>query len=295
MIPAALGSQTGGSTLRPAAYNGIVGLKPTSGRISNHGVIPVAWTYDHVGILARSVADAGLLLSALTGYDPLDPLSVPGYADDLGRSLSTSPPAIGVLRFPFADRCDSETRQALVRTIETLERSGAEIREVELPGVFEAVEETAPIITATEVAAYHREQFTRLGDRYGPKISATISQGLETSGPDYAQARRRRDQIVREVESRLAGAADVFVLPAVPTVAPLDRSTTGEQYFLRTWTFTGLPSIVVPIGLSADGLPFSMQMVGHRWADASLLHAAAWVESVVGFDSGPPCWGRTSS
>lgn len=150
MVPAALGSQTGGSTLRPAAYNGIVGLKATYGRISRYGVIPVSWCLDHVGILVRSVEDAAVVLKAIAGPDPHDPgalTEAPGDYIAAVRQADT-PPRIGVLREFFADHADAETRQHTDATAQKLARAGASVQDMPLPPSFGTVLAAQRIIMA---------------------------------------------------------------------------------------------------------------------------------------------------
>jgi aspartyl-tRNA(Asn)/glutamyl-tRNA(Gln) amidotransferase subunit A len=176
MIPAALGSQTGGSTLRPAAYNGIVGLKPTYGRISRYGVIPVSWCLDHVGILVRSVEDAAFMLQAIAGYDEQDPGSlqapVGNYLDAVQRSEKA--PRIGILRGYFNSHADAETVQHTDAVAQQLEHAGASLREVELPACFGSVLPSQRIIMKVEAAAFHADLFAERRHDYRPKIRRTI-------------------------------------------------------------------------------------------------------------------------
>ena len=163
MIPAALGSQTGGSTLRPAAYNGIVGFKPTYGRISRYGVIPVSWCLDHVGILVRSVEDAALVLQAIAGHDAHDPGSL---AQPVGNYVAAvqqaeQPPRLGVVRQFFFEQADAETQHHTDQALARLASAGASIREVALPPSFVTVLAAHRIIMRVEVAAFHADILPR--------------------------------------------------------------------------------------------------------------------------------------
>lgn len=291
-VPISLGSQTGGSTLRPAAYNGVVGLKPSYGLISNYGVIPLAWSFDHVGIFARSVRDAELVLQTVAGYDPLDPASVAVFSDSFRPlNVRSGPPVLGLIRSYFMDDCDPETRETIDRVAELFEARGAEVREIEMPEIFERISATYPRISEAETASYHSEEYARSGGLYGPQIAAMIERGERSTVIDYVRAQRERTSLVRELERKLADTgADVFLMPTVPSPAPRDLLSTGDPSYLVPWSFAGLPAISIPVGLSRNGLPMAAQLVGHRWRDASLLAVAGWAEAVLDFSEHPPSW-----
>ena len=180
MIPAALGSQTGGSTLRPASYCGIVGLKPTYGRISRYGVIPVSWCLDHVGILVRSVQDAALVLQAIAGHDLHDASSLaqPVGNYSLAVQQADTPPRLGVLPDFFRDHADAETQQHTAATVERLARAGASVREVPLPPSYATVLAAHRLIMKVEAAAFHADMFMTQREQYGPRLRETIEMGL---------------------------------------------------------------------------------------------------------------------
>src|SRR5215510_5030986 len=159
IVPAALGSQTGGSTLRPASYCGVVGLKPTYGRISRYGVIPVSWCLDHMGILVRSVQDAALVLQAIAGPDSHDASSLAQAVGDYSQAVqqADTPPRLGLVREFFYDHADTETQQHTTATVERLARAGASVREVPLPASFATVLAAHRIIMKVEAAAFHAD------------------------------------------------------------------------------------------------------------------------------------------
>lgn len=289
-VPAALGTQTGGSTLRPAAYNGIVGLKPSYGMISNRGVIPLAWSLDHIGILTRSVGDAALLLATLAGYDVLDPASsvrADSYDPPI-LDLETAP-VIGLITTMFLEICEPEMYAHTREVASKLEAQGAEVREITLAPSYERIAPTMLQIMRGEVCAYHREQFAAKKDLYGPKLSAIIEEGSHAMASDYVTAARERFSVVADLERALQG-VDVALTPATPAPAPRNTTHTGDAVFQSPWAYSGMPSMALPSGVNQWGLPLAIQLVGHRFGDADLIRAAHWCEAVLGFNSHPPCW-----
>jgi aspartyl-tRNA(Asn)/glutamyl-tRNA(Gln) amidotransferase subunit A len=290
MCPAALGSQTGGSTCRPAAYNGIVGLKPTYGRISRYGVVPVSWSLDTVGILVRTVTDAAILLQAMAGHDPKDPGSaeaaVPDFIEEMGRQ--SSPPRLGLLKQGyFFDRSTEEVRQHTLKVATQLAQAGAVIEELELPESFAAAADVQRVIMNVECAAFHEEFFRHRADEYGPRLRANIEMGLLIPSVTYLQAQRLRREFRRDL-SALAGRVDALLMPATPAPAPRDLNTTGDAAFQAPWTSAGLPTIVVPSGLSDEGLPLGVQFAAPPFEEGRLLGVARWCESALNLDLRPP-------
>jgi aspartyl-tRNA(Asn)/glutamyl-tRNA(Gln) amidotransferase subunit A len=289
MIPAALGSQTGGSTLRPAAYNGIVGLKPTYGRISRYGVIPVSWCLDHVGILARSVADAALVLQAIAGYDAQDAgaLSAPvgNYVTAVERT--EQPPRLGVVRQFFFAEADTETQQHTEQALARLASAGAVVHEVALPPSFRTVLAAHRIIMRVEAAAFHADMFMQQREQYGPKLREAIETGLVTPAVDYLRAQRLRRLFQQDV-ARMFAAVDVLLTPATPAPAPRDLRTTGDAKFQSPWTYAGVPAIALPSGRSQSGMPLGLQLVAPALQEERLLQAARWCEATLGVTLMPP-------
>jgi aspartyl-tRNA(Asn)/glutamyl-tRNA(Gln) amidotransferase subunit A len=289
MVPVALGSQTVGSVLRPAAFCGVVGLKPTYGRISRRGVIAVAWSLDHVGILARSVADAALVLSVLAGHDPADPGSVaapPPALDPIVAAAPARPPRLGLVGMPFVERASPEMRAHLDAVAATLAARGAAVEKVELPALVPAVLAAIQVVLRAETAAYHAERFRRHHAEYRPRIRAAIELGLLVPAPLYLRAQQIRREAARQMAPLLAR-FDALLMPPAAGPAP-DPSTTGDPVMNALASALGLPAISVPTGLAADGLPLGVQFVGGPLAEAGLLGAARWVEAVVGPAPAPP-------
>ena len=289
MCGAALGSQTGGSTCRPAAYNGIVGLKPTYGRISRYGVVPVSWSLDTVGILVRTVEDAAIMLQVMAGHDPNDPGSsnrrVPDYREEM--TAPDKPPRIGLLREFFFGRSTAEVRMHTEAVVQRLAQAGAVIEEIGLPDSFATAHSCQRIVSNVECAAFHEEFFRERADEYGPRIRSSIEMGMLTPGVRYLQAQRLRRQFRQDMIAMVKG-VDVVLTPATPAPAPRDLSNTGDPLFQVPWTSAGLPTIVVPSGLSEEGLPLAVQLGGLPMEEGKLLAAARWCEDTLGVSLSPP-------
>jgi aspartyl-tRNA(Asn)/glutamyl-tRNA(Gln) amidotransferase subunit A len=289
MVPVALGSQTVGSTLRPAAFCGVVGLKPTYGRISRRGVVAVAWSLDHVGIFARSVADAALLLSVMAGHDPGDPGSAAAPIPELGPLLSgvpDRPPRLGVVAAPFRERATTEMRAHLDDVVGRLRSRGARVETVDLPPIAETLISAVQVVVRSEAAAYHADLHREHAEAYRPRIRAAIEAGMCIPVHLYLRAQRVRREARRALGALLAR-VDALLMPPAPGAAP-DRRTTGDASFNAPWSGTGVPQIALPTGLGADWLPLGVQLIGAPLAEARLLAAARWVEAVLGAGAAPP-------
>ncbi|MBI4200551.1 MAG: amidase [Chloroflexi bacterium] len=289
MCPAALGSQTGGSTLRPAAYNGIVGFKPTYGRISRYGVIPNAWSLDTVGILTRTVEDAALLLEVMAGHDINDPASSRRPADAYVEALESlpTPPRIGVVREFFYPQTTEEVRQHTDAVVVTLQEAGARVEEVKLPATFAVHEAARELVNYAELAAFHHPTFVRQPEAYAPLIRRAIEAGYLYPAADYLHAQRVRRRFRRDLEEMVRG-WDALITPATPTAAPRDLRTTGSAVLQGGWTSAGVPTIALPSGLDSQGLPLGVQLAGAPFAEARLLAVARWCEQALGVALAPP-------
>lgn len=290
MVPAAIGTQTGGSILRPASYNGVVGLKPTYGLISNDGVIPVAWSLDHVGVLARSVGDAAAVLPVLTGSRLERTCSLMADRHHKEEKLqSGAGPVIGVVNIGFIDQCVPEMSAETWRIVARLEAAGASLREIRLPESYRRLAATAQDILSAELYAYHCDRYSQDRELYGRGAAAAIEKGREVTAVAYIHSLRERREIVCDLERTLEG-VDVLLTPCTPAAAPKDVTTTGTGVFQVPWSYGGLPAIALPSGLDSRGLPVGVQLVGRRWADESLVAVASWCEAVLEFRMHPGCW-----
>ena len=283
MFPASLGSQTGGSVLRPAAYNGVVGLKPTFGRISRHGVVPVSASLDTMGHYARSVEDTAMLLDAMSGYDPNDPGSVDAPLSDY-HSASLAPqsaPRIGLLRTHFWENASQETQEHADLIAQRFAEAGAVVEDIELsPDPFDEALRGQRTLMSTEGAEFHREWFVDRADDYSPKVRVMIEDGLQVSAVDYLRAKDVQARFTRDVTEAMRP-YDVVMTPSTPTAAQRDLSNTGDPMFQSPFTFGGFPTITLPSGFDSNSMPYGVQLGTPHWEEARLLSVAAWCEGVL--------------
>ena len=288
MCLAALGTQTQGSVLRPAAFNGIVGFKPHYGRISTYGVLPLAWTLDHVGILARTVEDVALIFQTIAGYDSMDYHSMGDAVPDCLSNLESSrAPHLGLVRQIFYDNADEEMRSHTDDIVERLRQAGAEIQGIEFPGNFSEILDNGHTIMAVEAATYHQTMFSKNKKQYRTEMSKLIEQGLSTSATEYARILEARRQQFADVKL-LLGQVDAVLTPGAVGAAPSGLTSTGNPVMQGPWTTMGVPTMSLPTGLSKDGLPLAVQLVGHPKAEEHLLTTARWCERVLNVYLRPP-------
>ncbi len=283
----ALGSQTYGSTIRPAAYCGCVGLKPTFGRISASGVYPLAGSLDHVGIFSRTVADTALLLQVLAGEDAHDPMSAAQPIPDYAAALADpQPPRIGLVREFFLEKADAETRQHIEAVVEQLIQAGAHITEVALPESFKGGPEAHFTMMFVESAYSHSEVYDRYKEQYSPQMKDLIEKGRQVSGVEYMETQRHQHTFRNEMDA-LCRTVDALLTPATPAPAPQGFTTTGDPTFNGPATFSGLPSLALPSGLSQTGLPLGLQLMGAAFSEDTLLAVGEWCADVLAFSETP--------
>jgi aspartyl-tRNA(Asn)/glutamyl-tRNA(Gln) amidotransferase subunit A len=288
MCLGALGSQTGGSITRPASYCGVAGCKPTFGRVSTHGVVPLAPSMDHPGPMGRCVRDLAVLLEVIAGPDPLDPGCAARAVHDWSAALrgSLRPPRLGRLRGLFESRAEPLMLRCVDQAVERLRARGAEVMEVALPAAFAEVIERHRVVMAVEGAAYHRERLQRHPDDYGPAIGGLLEEGLACPAPEYARCKEHQEQLRREMLGCLEG-VDALLTPATTGPAP-DAATTGDPAFNAPWSYVGYPTISFPAGKSPEGLPLCVQFAGRPWDESGLFAAAAWCEETLETHLGDP-------
>jgi aspartyl-tRNA(Asn)/glutamyl-tRNA(Gln) amidotransferase subunit A len=293
----ALGTDTAGSVREPAAQCGIVGLKPTFGRVSTRGVIPLSTSLDHVGPLARSVVDAAILLQAIAGYDAGDPNSsqtpVIGYVSAPEERKKFR---IGVPRKFFFDDLDPEIAAAAEEAIKVLKSQGSEIREINLEVP------TDRTLSIAEAFAYHAQYVQNSPELYQPDTLRRIRTG-ERVTPEEVQARRRELQRSRQEISGVFSDVDLLVTPTTPIPSPLidelknypDLLRPREIVLLRNtrpFNVWGLPAISVPCGFTSSGLPIGLQIAGRHWAEAGVLQLAhAYEQATAWHKRRPPSVG----
>jgi Asp-tRNA(Asn)/Glu-tRNA(Gln) amidotransferase A subunit family amidase len=281
MCLGAVGSQTGGSITRPASYCGVAGCKPTFGRVSVDGALPLAPSMDHVGALARSVRDLAILLQTIAGADPRDPTCsnqpVPDWPAMLSRPLSA--PRIGRVRGLFADLAEPLVRSLMDQVEDKLRSRGSSFVDVALPAGLGEVLFRHRIIMAVEAAAYHELRLARYPEDYGPQIRDLLNEGLACPAPEFARCQEHQRRMTQEM-AHCFGEVDVLLTPAATGPAP-DAATTGNPAFNSPWSYTGLPTVSLVAGWTAEGLPLAIQLVAPAWEEARLFAAAAWCEDVL--------------
>ena len=270
MTPLALGTQTVGSVLRPAAYCGVVGFKGTHGLIPTEGVVPLAWSLDHVGVFARAVADVALTASVLAGR----PLTGP----------EPRPPRLA-LAPELVDRAAPDTAAEVRAAAARFARAGATVDEVKLPASFAGVHAAGRTVLEAEASAYHEPLHQAHAAAYRPRTRELIESGLARPAVAYVRAQRARLAFREEVMPLLAG-HDALLSPTAPAPAP-EGMATGDPWFCAPWSFAGVPACSLPSGVSAPGLPHAVQLVAAAERDAELLAVAAWCERVLDFKHSP--------
>ena len=277
LIPIAFGSQTAGSVLRPAAYNGVVGFKPTYGRVSKRGVLPLSWSLDHVGLLARSVADCALVLTAVWGHDPADPHSdatQPRFERD---EPLASPPRLGLVREAL-EHATPRLREHVHTVAARFERAGAHVHEVSFGESLQLILAVHQVIMQTETAAVHWQLLEQYPGAHQPRLRSFVEVGRLLPGFSYVHAQRLRRRIRASLRQSLAD-VDALLLPTAVDVAP-GRETTGDPSLQAPFSLVGFPSISLPSGVDVtDGLPLAVQLAALPWQEARLFGAAEWCQA----------------
>ena len=268
MVPVALGSQTAGSVTRPAAFCGVYGYKASHGEFSLSGIRPFAESLDSLGCLARSVDDITLLRSVLLGRPHSDALPM------------AAPPRLAVCRTAQWSLVEPQARQALEDFVETCRQAGAVVSALDLPGQFAGLIEAQKTIMAYEAARNYVFETTRCPERLSQAFRALTETGGKVSRDDYAHAKRAvvlADQVLRTI----AADVDAWISPAALGEAPLATSGTGDPLMSRMWTVLKGPSLCVPVGKGAQGLPLAVQLVALAGDDDRLLHSGQWVDRML--------------
>jgi len=286
MVPMALGSQTAGSVLRPAAFNGVVGFKPSYGRVSKRGVFPLAWSLDHVGLLARSVEDCGLFLAAVAGHDPADPSSANQPLPVLDLDTDFPAPRLGLVREALHYAAPG-MREHLARVAAQFEAAGARIVELSLGEPLDLILAVHHVIMQIETAAAHWQLIEQYPGSHEPRLRAYVEVGRLLPGVVYLHAQRLRRRI-RAAMRRSLASVDALLLPTARDVAP-SRETTGDPSLQAPFSLVGFPSLSLPSGLGEpDGLPLAIQLAAAPWQEPRLLSVGRWCEAHLPPMPAPP-------
>jgi aspartyl-tRNA(Asn)/glutamyl-tRNA(Gln) amidotransferase subunit A len=296
LVYGALGTDTGGSIRLPAACCGIVGLKPTYGRVSRAGGMPLSWSLDHVGPLARTVRDAAILLGVIAGVDARDATTsarpVPDYVAGLDRPITGL--RVGVPDRYYGDGIDAQVQTAVQRATETLRGLGAEVVESPLPDPA-LLNDLANVIARSESAAVHARIVRESPHALQPAVLSRLEIGFHVRAHDYLQASRLRARAARTFVAEVFARVDVLVAPTIPEPAPalaaVKAGTPDEivrrmgrfSRLTRPWNALGLPALTVPCGFAADGRPMGLQMIGRPFDEATLLRAGHAYEQTAGW------------
>jgi len=286
----ALGSDTGGSIRIPASLCGIVGIKPTYGRVSLRGIIPLSWNLDHSGPMARTVWDTAILLQAIAGYDPNDPYSVRIDSDDYILHIQDGIAGwrIGVcVDEYFTARTAPEVRDAVHQAVVVFENLGAIVSEVDFPEARDAAHANG-LMTTSDAAAYHQQRIMHQPDEFGVDVLTRLQQGAAYTSSEYILARHTQSLLRHRFES-FFDHFDILLIPTTPVTAPpIEGPDAVAQAPLLTrftapFNLTGLPAISLPCGFSAQNLPIGLQLVGAPWVEANLLRAGYSFEQATNF------------
>lgn len=297
---AALGSDTGGSIRIPSALCGIVGLKPTFGRVSRHGVFPLAHSLDTVGPMTRSVADAALVMNAVAGYDARDPSSANRPNEDftalLGQGIDGL--RVGVPQEYFYDVIDHEVRAAVWQAARAFEALGAHVEDCSIPALNDSIAISGAILL-TEAAEVHLDNLRRRAADIGDDVRSRLEDGAVTPAITYIKAQRARTEFNRQIAAAMS-AHDVLLAPAVPVGAPRIDASVVEvggasesklalmPRLTRPFNICGIPTVSVPCGFTSDGLPIGMQLAARHFEDALALQAAHAYEQATDWHTRRP-------
>jgi len=285
MIPAAVGSQTNGSIVRPASFCGVYGFKPSMGLVSRRGVLTLSPALDTIGPLARSLEDAALLADVIAGYDPSDSSMTPSGPPAFLETARTDPPvrpAIAFVKTPVWDRADADTRAGFAELCDAL----GDVDEVDLPEPFDRALDLHHAVMGAEAARYYAHYYEKGADRLSDKLRAIIEDGQKILAVDYMLA-REWIAILNAALEQIFERYDAILTPAAAGEAPA-AEVTGDPAFCTTWTYCGVPAVSLPLLVGENGLPIGAQLVGRHGQDGRLLRTARWLVAQVTQSEGEP-------
>jgi Asp-tRNA(Asn)/Glu-tRNA(Gln) amidotransferase A subunit family amidase len=276
MVPLAIGSQTGGSVIRPASFCGVFAIKPTHGLIPRHGMWRLSRWLDHVGVFARSVDDLALCLEQVVGYDERDPDSHRRARVPYRAVAAEEPPLTPMLAFvktPRWDKVDADAREAFGELAAHL---GAQLEEVDIPTLEDAWD-WHRVIMETEMADSFAHEWDKGRDLLSPRVRGRIERGREVRATEYLAARTRAKALGRGLADLFEQRYDAILTTPAMGTAPAGLESTGDAMFNAIWTLVGMPAVTLPLMRGANGLPLGVQLVGRPHGDARLLRTARWL------------------
>ena len=277
MVPLALGTQTNGSVIRPAAFCGVYGFKPTHGLIPRTGILKLSRALDHVGIFARTLDDIALAAEQIAGYDEGDPdtrlrARVP-FASVLNEEPPI-PPMLGFIKTPHWERMNADAKEGFGELVATL---GKQVEEIDLMASAEDAWDWQKLIMEVDMAASFEREWERGRDKLSPQLRALIERGREIKAVDYQRAQRGVTQMVASFDDLFMERYDAIITPSALGSAPKGLESTGDPAFCSMWSLCGMPAISLPLLQDSGGLPVGVQLVGRRNFDARLLRTARWL------------------
>ena len=276
MVPLALGTQTNGSVIRPAAYCGVFGFKPGHGLISRAGILRQSPPLDQVGVMANSLLDLALLAEVLMGYDPADPALRPSAHARMLEVATQPPPVVpdlGFVRTPVWDQAEDETKAAFDELVATL---GERVAAVDLPAAFDEAVQLHGTIMEADLARSFAPEYQRGRDRLSARLCQMSERGQQCLAVDYNRAVDAIPRLVQALEP-LFERYDALLTPATTGPAPHGLDSTGSPVFCTIWTLCGMPALTLPLLQAGNGLPLGVQLVGRKGDDARLLRTARWL------------------
>lgn len=282
-----MGTDSGGSIRIPSSLCGVVGVKPTFGRVSLKGVIPLSWSTDHAGPMARSVADVARLLQIVSGYDQGDPFSMQKKRPNLLTNLADGVAnwRIGLASGEFFAPSDVQVTEAINQATLLFEDLGGRVEQIELPGLYQAAQANALVVTS-DAATFHSEHLQNHPELFGDDVLSRLRSGANATSTEYILARHTQVLLRRQFEDFFSK-YDLLVLPTTPVIAPFIEGPDAVEQARRLtrytapFNLTGLPAISLPCGFSKEGLPIGLQIVTRPWAEAKLLRAAYTYEQAT--------------
>jgi Asp-tRNA(Asn)/Glu-tRNA(Gln) amidotransferase A subunit family amidase len=290
IVPLALGTQTLGSVIRPAAFNGVIGFKPSFGAIPRTGVHPLSPSLDHVGFFARRVDDVAYALSLLGGTSDRDRhgCTVPAFQVSIEDGVPLlAAPRLAVVRFAQWSRAEPEQQKLFEATIAQLRGAGAILEEFELPELDSTNWDAINTILASEAAVIFGDLVARYPDRTSDHLKSLVQTGKAATAHDYLTARALQEKLGSAFAAQLSGFDAVLTLPAFGE-APEGLSFTGDAAYCAPWTLLGVPALSLPAGFGKNGLPLGVQIVGRYREDYLMLRVAKWIENTLKFNPGTP-------